>query len=309
MDKSKFKGHLAAFTAYAIFGINIVSTKDISNCGLIQPMVLFTFRAIGATSLFWLISLFLPKEKISPKDLGLTVIASFLGLFLTQTSFLKAITCTTAIDVSIMGSVSPIFTMFVAAIFLKEPITWKKAFGVFLSFGGIVYLILNSISISHGADRTTPLGVLMMFVNAASFACYLGIFRPLIEKYSVVTFMKWMFLFSLLMALPFSAKWLATTPYGEIGMKVWLEVGFLVLFATFVSYFLIPYSQQRLRPTLVSMYTYLQPTLAVIISILTGIDHMSIRKAVAMVLVLLGVIIVNRSRALDRGGAAGGTAK
>ena len=64
MDKSKFKGHLAAFTAYAIFGINIVSTKDISNCGLIQPMVLFTFRAMGATSLYWLISLFLPLHEV-----------------------------------------------------------------------------------------------------------------------------------------------------------------------------------------------------------------------------------------------------
>jgi len=297
MDTRKLSGHLAAFTAYAIFGVNIVTTKDIANCGLIPPIVLFTFRALGATSLFWILSLFLPKEKMSGKDLMLTVIASFLGLFATQVTFLKAITCTTAIDVSILSSASPIFTMIVAAIFLKEPITWKKAIGVFLSFGGIVYLMLNSITMAHGAAETTPLGVFMMILNTASFACYLGIFRPLINRYSVVTFMKWMFLFSLLMALPFSVKGMVTLPYGSIEMKVWLEVGFLVLFATFIAYFLIPYSQQRIRPTLVSTYTYLQPTLAVIISIIVGIDTMSIRKAVAMALVMTGVVIVNQSRA------------
>lgn len=297
MDRQKITGHLAALTAYSIFGINIVTTKDIANCGLISPMALFTFRAAGAALLFWLISLFMPEEKVSGRDMLQTVLASFLGLFVTQVSFLKAITCTTAIDVSILGSVSPVFTMFVAAIFLKEPITWKKVTGVLLSFAGIAYLVLNSITIAEGADATTPTGIAMILLNTASFACYLGIFRPLIKRYSVVTFMKWMFLFSLLTALPFSVGDIIATPYASIEMKVWIEVGYLVLFATFLCYFLIPYSQQRLRPTIVSMYTYVQPVLAVVISIIVGIDTMNLRKSLAMTLVLAGVVIVNRSRA------------
>jgi len=297
MDTRKITGHLASLAAYSIFGINIVTTKDIANSGVVSPMVLFTLRAIGAVSLFWIISFFMPKEEVEKKDFPMIVLASFLGLFVPQLTFLVAITMTTAIDTSIIGSITPIFTMFVAAIFLKEPITWKKAFGVFLSFGGVIFLILNSVTMGHGADHTSPLGVILLIMNTSSFACYLGIFRPLINKYSVVTFMKWMFLFSLMMSLPFSAKGLVTTHYSEITLQVGLEIGFLILFATFFAYFLIPYGQQRIRPTLVSMYTYIQPILAAVISICVGMDTLSVKKVLAMLLVFTGVVIVNQSRA------------
>lgn len=297
MDKRQLAGHLAAAAAYAIFGINIVTTKDIANSGLVTPIVLFSLRAIGTVSLFWIISFFMPKEKVDTKDMLSIAVAAFLGLFVPQLTFLKAITVTTAIDTSIIGSITPIFTMFVAAIFLKEPITWKKAFGVFLSFGGVIFLILNSVTVNRGADQTTPLGILLLVLNTSSFACYLGIFRPLINKYSVVTFMKWMFLFALAMSLPFSAKGLLTTHYSEISLQVALEIGFLIIFATFFAYFLIPYGQQRIRPTLVSMYSYTQPVIAAVISICVGIDTLSWQKLLATVLVFSGVIIVNQSRA------------
>jgi len=296
MSKDKFTGHLAALGAYAIFGLNIVTTKDIANSAVVSPMVLFTLRAIGASALFWLISLFLPKEKVELKDLGWTVLASFLGLFVPQLTFLKAITMTTPVDTAILGSLTPIFTMFVAAIFIKEPITWKKLLGVALSFDGVLYLILNTVSVNRGVDHTSPWGVVLLLVNTMSFASYLGIFRPLISKYGVVTFMKWMFLFSLMMSLPFSAKGLVTTHYSEISLQVGLEIGFLIVFATCVAYFLIPYGQKRIRPTLVSMYSYVQPVLAVVISVALGMDHFGWKKAIATAFVFAGVLIVNQSR-------------
>lgn len=300
MDKSKLTGHLAAFSAYAIFGINIVTTKDIANCGIVSPIVLFTLRAIGACVIFWLLSLFLQKERVPLRDMWKIACASFLGLFVPQLTFLKAIGITTAIDTSILSSITPIFTMFIAAIFLKEPLSWKKVLGVILSFGGVVFLILNSITIHHGANETSPMGIVLLVLNTLSFASYLGIFRPIISRYSVVTFMKWMFLFSLLLSLPFSLKGLATTAFVAIPMKVWLEIGFLIVFATFVAYFLIPYGQQRIRPTLISMYTYVQPILAVIISICAAIDVMTWQKIVAMSVIFGGVLIVNRSRAKEK---------
>ena len=64
MERNKFGGHLAAAGAYAIFGFNIVFNKDIANSGAVSPMVLFTLRAVGATALFWILSLFLPKERV-----------------------------------------------------------------------------------------------------------------------------------------------------------------------------------------------------------------------------------------------------
>lgn len=295
--KNTIGGHLAAAGAYAIFGFNVIFCKDIANSETVSPIVLFTLRAIGATALFWLISLAMPKEKIEKGDMWKIVIASFLGLFMPQLTFLGAITMTTSIDSSVLGTLAPIFTMLLAAVFLKEPITFKKAAGVGISFAGILFLIFNSTTASNGVDQTKPMGIVLMLLNGITFGSYLAIFKPLISKYSVINFMKWMFLFSLLMSLPFSAKGLFTTNYAAISLPIALEIAFVIVFATFVSYFLIPVGQKKLRPTLVSMYSYLQPMIAVVISIISGMDVLTWKKVVAMILVFAGVALVNRSRA------------
>ena len=143
-----------------------------------------------------------------------------LGLFLTQMSFLKAITLTTSIDLSITNTCTPIMTMFVAAIVLKEPITFKKIGGVLVSLAGVLILIFNSVGLGGGATETKPLGIVLTILNALTFALYLGIFRPLISKYNVITFMKWMFLFSMLVALPLNAKSFFHLPLAQMESKV-----------------------------------------------------------------------------------------
>ncbi|MDO4217812.1 MAG: DMT family transporter [Bacteroidales bacterium] len=291
-------GHLASFGAYAIFGINIVLCKDIANEGGISPIALFTFRSLVAGALFWLLSFFLPKEPVEKGDMLKIVGASLIGLFIPQMTFLSAITMTTTIDTSILSSMTPIMTMFVAAIFLKEPITWKKALGVALGLSGALILIFNSVGRSGGVDHTEPLGVVLLIINTFCFALYLGIFRPLIAKYSVVTFMKWMFLVSFIVSLPLSAKQIFTViDYQAVSAQVWWEIAYLIFFATFVAYFLIPLGQKHIRPTLVSMYSYLQPIIAAAISISLGLDTFTWQKLLAVILVFAGVAIVNQSRA------------
>ena len=214
-----------------------------------------------------------------------------------QYSFLKAITLATSIDVSIANTCTPVLTMLVAAIFLKEPITGKKVGGVLVSLAGVLLLIFNSVGLGGGASETKPMGIVLTIVNALTFALYLGIFRPLISKYNVVTFMKWMFLFTMLVALPLDIKNLIHIPLGQMERSVAWQVAYVVFFATFVAYFLIPIGQKRLRPTLVSMYNYVQPIIATIISIVIGLDHFTWKKGIAMILVFTGVWIVNQSRA------------
>lgn len=300
MKRESLKGHLSLAAAYTIFGLNLVFCKDIANSDSISPYVLFTLRAVGASILFWLLSLCMPKEKVDRKDLWRIAAASLVGLFIPQMTFLMAITMTSAIDTAIIGTLGPIFTMFFAFFFLKEPITGKKAGGVALSFAGILFLIFNSVH-EGGAAATSPLGIVLLLVNSLSFSLYLGLFRPLISKYSVVTFMKWSFLFSLLISLPISFRGMLSTDYAAIPVDVRWEIGYLVFFATFVAYFLIPYGQKLIRPTLVSMYSYVQPIIAAIVSIWYGVDTLTWQKILASVLVVGGVILVSRSRAAAQG--------
>lgn len=296
---SKAAGHAACFVAYAIFGLNIIICKDLTSSHIISPMGLFSIRSVSAGSLFWLISLFMPKEKVDRKDYVRIFIASMLGFFLCQISFLIAIPEVTPMTSSIVSSLSPIYTMFIAAVAIKEPITVKKAGGVLISFVGIMILIFNSMH-SAGATENSMRGILLMIVNGLSFALYLGIFKPLISKYSVCTFMKWIFLFSTLVSVPVSAGEIVSLEWSTVPGKLIAELGYLVFFATFVSYYLIPFGQQRLRPTLVSMYAYVQPIIATGISICIGMDTLTWQKILSAVMVFAGVIIVSRSKSKEQ---------
>ena len=295
MSKSIF-GHIACFTAYLIFGLNIVVCKDLTSSGVISPLALFTMRSIGAGSLFWIISLFMPKERVELRDLPKIFAASVLGFFLTQICFLMAISRITPMDCSIITSLSPLYTMFIAAFALKEPLSAQKIGGVVLSLCGVIYLILNSVTASSGVVETTPLGVLLMIGNSLCFSLYLGIFKPIITKYSVVTFMKWIFLFSSLMTLPFTATEIVKTEFLALPLSFIAELAFLIICATFVTYFLIPVGQKLLRPTLVSMYSYVQPVVAVVLSVCVGMDTLTWQKILAAITVFSGVVIVSYSK-------------
>lgn len=294
--KEKTLGHIACFVAYAIFGINIIICKDLTSSRLISPVALFCLRSLGAGSLFWLISCFLPKEKVERKDYGKILAASILGFFLTQMTFLIAIPDITPMDCSIVSSLSPIYTMFIAAYALKEPITLRKAGGVGISFLGILYLILNSVTSTGNTVQTSLIGILFMVANGLCFSLYLGLFKPVIAKYSVVTFMKWIFLFASAFSIPMAAPELLTFDYGLLSGSYWSELVFLIVCSTFITYFLIPLGQKRIRPTLVSMYSYVQPIIAVLISICVGMDTLSWQKVLAAVMVFGGVVLVNYSK-------------
>lgn len=298
-SKDSIIGHAACFIAYAIFGFNIIVCKDLTSGHLISPIAIFCLRAIGACTLFWLISMFLPKEKIDRKDNLKIFGASMLGFFTCQITFLIGIPHITPMDCSIMTALSPVYTMILAAFFLKEPITFKKAGGVAISFAGVIYLILSRTT-SGGAAQTTPFGIVMMIFNVLSFSMYLAIFKPLIQKYSAVTFMKWIFLYALAVSLPLAGKELFTLDWAAVPRIQIAELGYLIICATFISYFLIPIGQKHIRPTLVSMYTYVQPIITIAVSICIGMDILTWQKVLAAAMVFGGVFIVSKSRSATK---------
>ena len=289
-------GHLACFVAYAIFGVNIIVCKDLTGGNLISPIAIFTLRSLGAGALFWILSLFLPKEKVETRDLPKIFLAAFLGYFVTQLTFLVAIPEITPMHCSIISSLSPIYTMFIAALVLKEPITFRKAGGVLLSLSGILFLIFNNTGNAGGGMESSIFGIVLMIINGFAFSLYLGAFRPLIARYSIITFMKWIFLFSAIMSLPLSLKEIATLQWNTIPQVQLWELAFLIICATCICYFLIPLGQKRIRPTLVSMYSYVQPIIATAISIVAGMEMLSWQKILAASMVFAGVFVVSQSK-------------
>ena len=67
MKKDLAIGHIACAATYLIFGFNIIICRDIASDGGMSPIVIFTIRALVAGALFWIVSFFMPREKVLQK--------------------------------------------------------------------------------------------------------------------------------------------------------------------------------------------------------------------------------------------------
>jgi len=282
--------------AYILFAVNIPVSKYLLPAHVL-PEGLTIMRISFACVLFWITSSFTKCERVTLKEIGLLFFCGFTGVALNQWLFIKGLNITSPVDAAIIATGIPVFVMLLAALILKEPVTKLKASGVLLGIIGAVMLILFS---SQQASQVGSLkGNLMVMCSGLSYSIYLVINKPLTQKYSSVTIMKWMFLFSTLILIPFthsdvlrsSAFTHETADYKEIAAILFVLVG-----ATYIPYLLIPMSLKRIRPTTVSMYNYVQPIVASFIAIFAGQDTFGIEKLFAAVLVFAGVYLVTRSK-------------
>ena len=185
--------------------------------------------------------------------------------------------------------------MILAFLILKEPITVKKAGGVAMGCAGAVILIVTSAAAANSKVGDIR-GDLLCLGAQLSFALYLSLFSPLIRRYSVITVNKWMFTYATVMILPFTFGRVSSIDYAAIPVSTWLETGFVVIFGTYVSYILMMIGQHTLRPTVVSIYNYVQPIVSVTVSVLTGIGVFKPSQGAAVILVCLGVWLVTKSK-------------
>ncbi len=299
MEKAKLKGHLAMLGANMMWGLMSPVVKIVFASGAVPPMIMVDFRVAGAALLFWLTSLFLPREHVPPKDILRLFGAGMLGVLFNQGCFILGVSLTSPGEASLVTTTMPMWVMLLAWLILREPITLKKAGGIAAGAAGAIILIMGNGGTASGSNPA--LGDVIVLLAQLSYALYLTLYRNFIRKYSLVTLMKWMFLSATVVGLPGSVKWLAATDWQIISAMEWSGIAYVVVCGTFLAYVCIMIGQKNLRPTLVGMYNYVQPVVATITGICLGLDRFTPVKALAIVLIFTGVWLVTISKAKTPG--------
>ena len=294
MKPEILKGHVAMLTANVLWGCMSPSSKIVLSSGLVNAISLTTFRMLGAAIVFWIASFFMPKEHVPHEDLKDLFFAALFGIVLNQGSYIFGVSMTSPIDATIVATSTPIITMIIAAFYLKEPITGTKILGVFVGAAGALTLILSGQQASAGGGNVW--GDLLCLFAQCCFSIYVVVYKGLIGKYSPVTLMKWMFTYSAICTIPFSYSSVSSIDFATLPLSIYLNIAVVVLGGTFFAYLLIPIGQRALRPTVATMYNYVQPIVASIITVIVGLDTFGLMKSIAIVLVFLGVYIVTRSK-------------
>jgi drug/metabolite transporter (DMT)-like permease len=301
MTREKWQGHAAILSTNILFGLNISISKSLLD-NWISPAGLTLARVAFGAAAVWTLSCFSRRERVSRRDAWTLVACAVLGIVINQAFFILGLERTSPIDAGLIATLNPMIVMLVAAVVLREPVTWKKAGGVLVGASGALLIIWQSIVRGDDDAGSAPLvGNLFCLLSVLAYCLYLVISRPIARRLGPVTLMKWMFLVSTVVLLPFGWRDLRAAPVlspagtGEaIASLVYVLVG-----ATFLAYLLIPIALRRIRPTTISMYNYLQPIVAGIAAIVVGQGLLTWDKPVATLLIFSGVYLVTRSKSRE----------
>ncbi|EDP71000.1 hypothetical protein FBALC1_00912 [Flavobacteriales bacterium ALC-1] len=292
--KSRNFAIFALFMVQLLYGINYTIAKTVINENYIKPFGFVLIRVAGATVLFWLMSFFLPKQKIEKKDFLRLFMAAIFGVVINMLFFFKGLEFTSPIHASSIMTITPIIILVFSAYLLKEKITNFKVIGVILGLIGALILTIYGKSARTGDN--VPLGNLMIFLNAISYSIYVIMIKQLTAKYHPFAFIKWLFLFGLIILIPFGynelleVKWQTFTPY------ITYSVIFVILGATFGTYLLNPLALNKLKASTVGIFIYLQPVIAGLFALYVGADFIDALKICAMLLIFVGVYLVTIKR-------------
>lgn len=292
MSKRNF-ALLGATLVSLIYGLTFTIAKDVMP-QYIQPYGFIVVRVFGATILFWLISFFVPKEKINRNDIPRIAAAAFFGVALNMLTFFKGLSYTSPIMGAVLMVTTPIIVLILSAIILKERLKIRKILGIILGLVGTGFLILYGKSIANATNA--GLGNLLVFINAVSYGFYLIIVKKLMNKYNAFTFVKWIYTFGFLMVLPFGYSEFRAIEWHTIPTDIFWKIGFVVLFSTFFTYLLNLLSMRELKPTTVAVFIYLQPLFATIFAISLGKDDLNLVKIISAALLFLGVFLVTHKK-------------
>ena len=285
---------LAAFGASFIYGVNHTLAKDLMPT-YIKPFGFIMLRVLGAAILFWITSLFFPKEKIDRKDWGRIILCALFGMTINMLMFFKGLALSTPINSSVVITLSPVILLVLSAIFLKEKITWFKGSGIGIGLVGALVLILFGAKTQDNAPNI-PLGNILFIVNATAYSVYLIIVKPLTAKYSSITLMKWFFLIAVFTNLPVASsefrevQW-TTLPLSVVGVMI-----FVVLGTTYLTYLFNVFALRTLKPSTIGAFIYLQPLLATLVAIVLGADTLTGIRAFAAGLIFLGVYLSTKRK-------------
>lgn len=283
---------LAAIGATTIYGLNHTIAKGVMPL-YIKPFGFILLRVIGASILFWMISIFGPKEKIEKKDWGRMLLAALLGMVINMNAFFKGLQLSTPINSSVLITISPIIVILLSAFFLKEKITFNKALGILLGFIGALILVLFGAEIRQDAPNIL-LGNTLFILNATAYATYLIVAKKLVAKYHPFTLMKWLFTIALLINLPFTLPEFLEIQWANMPLWVYGTLSFVIIGTTFCTYLFNIFAMTQLKASTIGAFIYIQPLFGIIFALIAGKDSLTMVKVGATVLVLSGVYLASK---------------
>lgn len=288
------KAHLAVLGTNLFFAVNYSLIKMVSP-SLMGPYAVNIFRVGISILLFWLLWMFGKTEAgIQKRDWGRFIFCALAGIAFNQTLFIKGLTLTSAIHASLLTLATPILVNFFALWALKERFTLLKGLGLLLGIGGSVLLVLQKEK-GHQASNYV-IGDLLILFNAIFYAIYFIAVKPLMERYSPLHVIRWVFTLGFLLVLPIGWRDVSVINWSAFDAGSIVAVLAIAVTGTFLAYYFNVFGLRHLSASTTGAYIYTQPVFAVLVAILFLNESFTWEKGLAALLIFTGVYLVSFHR-------------
>ncbi len=258
----------------------------------LQGFGFIVLRVLGAAILFTIAAVFGSYKNVDWKKHGkLFFTCSVFGVAVNMLMFFKGLEITNAINGAVLMLGTPIFVLIINSLIHKQKIKNFEIIGILTACIGAALLMMGK---NFSFNRATLPGDILILLNAISYAYYLIKVKELLKHYHVITVSKYTFGIGSLLVLPFGLPELSNTSF-QFPLSIWLIILFIIVFTTFITYLLNAWAINKVGPTLVGAYIYLQPILAALIAVVLKTDTLNLQKIIATVLVFTGVFITSKA--------------
>ena len=289
---NRLKPHLALLVCNVLWAMDY-PFYNIVLPHYVHPMAMVS-ASLVATALFSLVPLLWQKaEKVERADIRKLIGAALLIGVLRKVFIMYGLSMTSPIDGSIIDTIVPLLVLALSVLLGMDRFTRLKITGLVLGMAGAVAVVLAGASSSHAHSQLW--GNMMIFLCACVTSVYMVWFKRLIAKYRITTVLRWLYCAAAVMALPFGIGPIVHTDFAAIARHALFPTLFVLTVPTYVPNLMLNYALKTVQPTVSSIYTYLQPVLAIAISVGMGLDKLHADTVIFALVIFVGVGLVLRS--------------
>lgn len=296
---SKITGHIGALITVICWGCSFIASKVLMEGAGMSPVEVYVYRFTLAYVMMLALT-FKEFRSHSWKDefqFALCGICSGTLYFLMEN---YALIYTTAGNVSLLSSISPIFTAILLAVIYKTKMRNGEIFGSALAFMGVA-LVIMSESISKGLDMEIhPKGDILAISCALSWAVYSIIIKRLIPIYNTLFLTRKLFFYGLITSIPLifvQREPLHLEVLFDFSQPIYLlNLLFLAVMCSSMAYLLWNESMKVIGPLATNNYLYFQPPVTMFVGFLLLGEPIYPFGYVGCVLVLIGLVVADKMK-------------
>lgn len=261
----------------------------------VSPLAMASASLIVA-ALLSLVPLFWERaEPIARGDIPKICVAALLMGVMRKLCMMYGMSLTSPIDGSIISTITPLLVLLMSVAVGVESLTSRKVVGVTLGMAGALAVIMSGSGITHA--RSDIDGNLLILFSAVVSALYMVYFKRIVGRYRVTTLLRWIYCLSAAVMLPFGMHDLAETDLGAMNWHIVAALLFVLIVPTYLPNLLLNRALQYVAPTLTSIYAYLQPVVAIALSVAMGLDRLHADTLLFALVIFVGVAMVSSSYA------------